>query len=280
MSTLFEAVVFRYVPDQGSGEALNVGVAMRTTDGTYFRVKLLDSWTRITNAFPAAHAPTIRATFSRVRDALERLSSPHPLLPFPSSFAEDLRRLVPSSDGFIQWSSPLEGETSDPEATFARLMERYVNLHLQERPDRRSRSDDEVRATFEVALERRAKLKTKLTPRTLVAKGLKHFEVEVQHAWKNGRWNCLQPVSFDLLNARDITQKAAQVAGSVNIVAPSKQDAHMILFVALPPASRPDALEAAEEAIEGFRQVVAQEADVYLESQTDSLLDRIENDLH
>jgi len=279
MSNLFEAVVFRYVPDEGAAESLNVGLAMRTEGGNFFRVRLADSWKRITDAFPTAHGPTIRSTFAHVRDALDRLESEALVMPGMTTLADELRRLVPSPDGYLKWSETIEGVTNDPDETFKRLMFRYVEQHLQKKPERISRSDDDVKAAFEVAIEKRVRLRTRLTPKKLVAKDLKHFEMQVDHSWKNGRWNCVQPISLDMVNAHDITQKAAQIAGSVQIVVPSEQDAFMVLLVGLPPTLRSDAFEAAQEAIAGVRRLVQNEAEVVLEADCESLLDRIEADL-
>ncbi len=279
MTSLFEAVVFRFVPDEGSGEALNVGLALRTEAGEFFKAELADkAWKRISDAFPDTHAATIRTSFMRVRNALEKLDGKR-CIPGITNLDKELRQIVPSPDGFLKWSETIEGETEDANATFRRLMYRYVEQNLQDKPERVSRKDEDVRATFEQALAKRTKLRTRVVPRKLVAKDLKGFEVEVQHAWKNGRWNCVQPVSLDMVNVRDINSKAAQVVGSVQLVSPSEQDAHMILLVGIPPSGRKEAHDAAQEAIEGVRRHVKSEAEVYLEEDAEKLLDQIEADL-
>lgn len=278
MTTLFEAVVFRFVPDEGAGESLNVGLAMRTESG-FFRVKLLESWKRITDAFPMAHGPTLRATFIKVRDSLNALDTGVALVPGVSDLGVELKRLVPSPDGYLKWSETIEGETDDPPATFDRLLYRYVEQNLRAKPERVSRTDEDVKDTFSRALAKRAKLKTKLFPKQLVAKGKTQWRVEVEHAWKNGVWNCVQPVSLDLIDPNQITAKAAEVAAKVRVVTPSALGAHVVLYVGLPPQSRPEALSAAQEAIDGVRQLVDNEAEVVLEEESEQLLDRIERDV-
>jgi hypothetical protein len=43
----------------------------------------------------------------------------------------------------------------------------------------------------------------------------KDDEIDFQHAWKNGAWHCLEPVSFDLLRADSIREKAHKVLGEL-----------------------------------------------------------------
>jgi hypothetical protein len=167
----------------------------------------------------------------------------------------------------------------DPSATFERLLHRYVEQNLRAKPERVSRTDEDVKDTFSRALAKRAKLKTKLFPKELVAKGKTQWRVEVEHAWKNGVWNCVQPVSLDLIDPNQITAKAAEVAAKVRVVTPSALGAHVVLYVGLPPQSRPEALSAAQEAIDGVRQLVDNEAEVVLEEESEQLLDRIERDV-
>lgn len=277
MTTVFEAAVLRFAPDEGSGEALNVGLAMRTRDGGV-RVELAESWRRVTDAFPEAHAPTIRATFARVKSALEKFDR-EAVLPGYTCLDAELRRLVPSPDGFMKWSEPIEGETDDAAGTFRRLMHRYVEQNQHPKPQRVSRRDEDVKATFDRALEKRTKLKAHVQPRTLVSSEVPNYAVTVQHAWKNGRWNCVQPVSLDLLNVREIHSKAAGVVGGLQFVTPSTQDAHMVLLVGVPPHDRPAEREAAEQVVQSMRQKMVAEADVYFEEDSERLLDRIEADV-
>lgn len=274
----FEAVILRFVPDEAAGEALNVGVALRCPARGFFRVELADVWRRISDAFPEVHAPTIRSGFVRVRDALMKLDGAA-LLPGVATFEAELRAVVPSPDGFLKCSAPVHGETDDPDKTLQRLLARYVEQSIEGRRRRLTRKDEDVRAAFDRALTKRSAVQKAVFPTKLVASGLKEYELDVQVAWQNGLRNCVHPVSLDLLDVHDINNKAMQLAGRVQIVAPSTQDAHMVLLIAVPPVERGEARDAARLAIEGVKKVVQTEAEVYLEDESEQLLDRIERDV-
>ena len=197
----------------------------------------------------------------------------------PTTLEKELRRLVPSPDGAVKWSGTIEGVTADPEMTFGRLMSRYLSHHDNERAARSSRSDEDVEQKFLLALADKGNLQLQLQPRTLKALKRKHFEVEVAHCWKNGKWNCVQPLSFDLLQPRDIQNKAATWIGNVKVISPSEQGAKLVLFVGLPPVERAEAREAAIDAIAALRDEVSDDTEVLEEDQAETLAARVQADL-
>jgi hypothetical protein len=274
-STPFEAVLLRYVPDEGTGEQLNVGVAMRTLDGHFFDVALVDSWTRITAAFPATHAPTVRAAFLRLARGLrDRFDEEH----FPlTSLSQEVAALV-SCDGAVRCSPVLEGTTTDAAATFRRLMARHVEAQQKPKAPRVSRTDEEVKKVLLAVFDRHGSLTAKLQPRTLKSP-MHKFEMNFEHCWKNGKWNCVHAVSLDLADAHEIQEKANGWIGRTRVMEPSRQDAQLVLFVGLPPADRADARDAAVDAVAALGEQVTGEAILYLEEQADELATRVEKDL-
>jgi len=59
-------------------------------------------------------------------------------------------------------------------------------------------------------------------PKTIVSKS-KDDEIEFQHAWKNHEWHCIEPVSFDLLEADSIKDKAHRWLGQISSVQDSAE---------------------------------------------------------
>jgi hypothetical protein len=56
------------------------------------------------------------------------------------------------------------------------------------------------------------KLADRLQPKTIASP---FDRVEFDHAWKNGKWHCFQPLSFDLANEETIREKARRWAGQM-----------------------------------------------------------------
>jgi hypothetical protein len=273
----FEAVILRFAPDLGSGEALNVGVAMRTPDGSFFDLRCLSGLTRITGAFPEAHGPTVRMVFRQL-DAAFRKTFSEGLLPL-TSLSDELRRVAPDPDGGLQWSEPIAGVTSNARQTFEALYQRYVDRHTKDLGARVSRSDAEVEDRFVEALRCRG-IAQRLSPYVLRSPAHRTFLHEFRHCWQNGQWSCVEPLSLDLLEPRTIQEKASVWIGNVRILSPSSQNARVVFFVGLPPDSRAEAHEAAEDAVAALAEQTRDEAAIYREDQADDLAARVQAELH
>lgn len=59
-------------------------------------------------------------------------------------------------------------------------------------------------------------------------------EIEFKHAWKNGVWHCLAPVSFDLASADSIREKAHKWLGQLTSVSKTREDFKLYFLVGEP----------------------------------------------
>ena len=59
-------------------------------------------------------------------------------------------------------------------------------------------------------------------------------QVEFKHAWKNGVWHCLAPVSFDLASADSIREKAHKWLGQLTSVSKATEDFKLYFLVGEP----------------------------------------------
>jgi hypothetical protein len=73
------------------------------------------------------------------------------------------------------------------------------------------------------------------------------------HAWKNGLWHCLEPLSFDLASAEGIKEKAHKLLGRMLSVKDSGEDFKLYLLLGEP---RDEALRPAyEKALKNLRKL-------------------------
>lgn len=84
-------------------------------------------------------------------------------------------------------------------------------MRYDEKPESAGRSDDEVWRHFKRNLEER-RLLQHFQPKRIA---VKDDEVEFQYSWKNGKWNCLEPISFDLAAPDSIKDKAHKWLGQI-----------------------------------------------------------------
>jgi hypothetical protein len=67
-----------------------------------------------------------------------------------------------------------------------------------------------------------------LQPKKIVAPSI---EYEFQYTWKNACWHALEPISFDLVDAQHMSEKAARWVGRMTGLqeAPEKLELHVLL---------------------------------------------------
>ncbi len=83
---------------------------------------------------------------------------------------------------------------------------------------------------FKRDLEQRRLLRN-LEPKTI---SVQDDEVRFEHAWKNGVWHCVEPVSFDMAAAETIKDKAHKLLGQITSVNGTAENFRLYMLVARP----------------------------------------------
>ena len=220
----FQFAVLRYVHDAFTGEFLNVGIAFYCQDPAFFKVRLLQKYRRITNAFPEADGEFYRRYIASLQskfDALaEKVTSKQSTFEpwLPDRVEELLVQVLPPDDSSIQFSEAQGGMSKDLEATFEDIYRRLIEAHLpHEESD--SRNEAEVWNVFREPLRKQNVIRL-LMPHVIHTK---KRDFEFDHAWKNGHWSALQPLSFDLVQPKSIGNKALQYFGANVVLHESKE---------------------------------------------------------
>ena len=198
--------VLRYMHDTTSTEFVNVGVVLYAPEARYLSALCRTTYGRLSKVFPGVNAEHFKSLMhyieARLGEQGVRVVTELPLTT-PSNVLEFAHAILPRDDSSLQWSPAGSGRTDDPAATLEKLFERMVSRY-DERPATPVRNDDDVWRHFKRNLEERQVLKH-FQPKTIA---VQDDEIEFQHAWKNGVWNCLEPLSFDLAAADSIRDKA------------------------------------------------------------------------
>ncbi len=224
--------VLRYMHDTTSSEFVNVGVVLYAPEARYLSALCRTTYGRLSKVFPGVNAEHFKSLMHYIEARLEeqgvRVATELPLTT-PSNVLEFAHAIVPRDDSSLQWSPAGSGRTDDPAATLERLFERMVSRY-DERPATPVRNDDDVWRHFKRNLEERQVLKHFQPKRIAV----QDDEIEFQHAWKNGVWNCLEPLSFDLAAADSIRDKAHRWLGQLASVREASDQFKVYLLVGAP----------------------------------------------
>ena len=220
----FQFAVLRYVHDAFTSEFLNVGIAFFCKVPAFFKVRLLQKYRRITNAFPEADGEFYRRYIASLQskfDALaEKVNSKQSAFEpwLPDRVEELLTKVLPPDDSSIQFSEAQGGMTKDLEATFEDVYKRLIEAHLPHE-ESESRNEAEVWNVFREPLRKQNVIRL-FVPHVI---HIKKLVFEFEHAWKNGHWSALQPLSFDLVQPKSIRNKAFQYFGTNVVLNDSKE---------------------------------------------------------
>jgi hypothetical protein len=269
----YSYVTLRYFHDAMTGEFLNVGLLLFAPAEKLLRVKTRRTMSRVREVFPDLDRPAFTGAMRSVEHSVARLT--RELFDAPL-FSKDLdvesiaRRVLPSDDSSLQWSSRGTGITSNIDQTFDRLFSRLVTRY-DARDDHR-KSDDEVWRPVRQMLEQRH-LAAKLQEKTIVGDV---DQISFKHAWKNGQWHVIEPISLDLADAEGIKQKARRWRGHLSAVAEGSEPFRP-LFVVGAPADE-DLKPAYDNAVAILRTSPFQ-PEVFEEDEIENLVDKIEEEV-
>ena len=225
--------VLRYRHDPLAGEMLNVGVLLHVPASRFLKCAMRTTYGRLSGLYPDFDGAALTADLKRAETALNRLASSEADSLFTTGMTAGVfaRRVLDDPAGSYVWGETGSGLTRDPEHELSLLYERFIGQFDEKHTARRSDAD-----VWRPARDRLAErqIERLFEPKVIRAE---RDEVEFQHAWKNGLWHCLQPLSFDLTDASGIKEKAARWVGHMFGLAKS-EEAFRPYFLVGKPAQR------------------------------------------
>mgnify|MGYP006276171185 FL=1 len=233
MKTAYSFAVLRYVHDILTGEFVNVGVVLYAPEVKYLGGLCNTRYGRLSRLFGDIDGEYFRGLMRHIEarfDELgDRLRNDLPLYEPPAHVMEIARDVLPPDDSSLQWSEPGGGRTEDPGKTLEQLFDRLVGRY-ESRAARASRNDEDVWRTFKKEFETRRVL-NHLHPKRIEAPD---YDYEFEHAWKNRGWHLLEPISFDLLEADSILEKANRWLGRAISLQDSPEEFRLHLLLGEP----------------------------------------------
>ncbi|MEX2263942.1 MAG: DUF3037 domain-containing protein [Bryobacteraceae bacterium] len=212
MRTPYSFSILRYIHDPVTQEFVNIGVAVYSHEARFLRAICTTHYARITQLFTRIDGNRFRQLTRYIQEQVNAVGETLPgELPFEPGRAIEqlLARVLPPDDSSVQFSSPAGvGLSSDLDKTLAELFDRYVERYAA-RPGDTRRDNEDVWRVFREPLEKRH-VTPHLSPKRIVAPS---YDYEFQRAWKNEIWHVYEPVSFDMVDAGSILDKANRWVG-------------------------------------------------------------------
>lgn len=270
-SIKYSYTVLRYVHDTMTGEFVNVGVALHAPDAGYLSAICRTTYRRVSAAFPGLKGEHFRAVMRHVQGRFEQMGERLPTEARASgsqSLLDIARGVLPADDSSFQWGPVGVGLATDPAQKLEALFNRMVMRYDEQAPSRVRRTDDDVWRNFKRDLEQRRLLRY-FEPKTI---SVQDDEVRFEHAWKNGVWHCVEPISFDMAAAETIKDKAHKLLGQITSVNGTLDNFRLYMLVARPDD---DALMPAFESAMSILQKMPCDKEIVQEDEHAALADRL-----
>jgi len=272
-----EALILQYVHDVRSRERLNFGILLVCPQKRFVSFRGLERFGRIKAAFPAVNTTSLKDFCRGLHKLIAAQKNDQLCIDWEQErgAVAMFRKLIVPSDSAIEASDVLKGVTASPEQTLQWLYSEYVP---QEPIKTRPREDGDVWTDFAKKLHsKNANILGKFITRRIEAT---HYEHTFKYVYKNGVYNIIQPLSFDLSEPDGIREKAVSWAGKINALELNKStDSRLMLLIGdhsgegnLYNKAHYDGVSILKQAIEGTGSVVA-------EGNTDAAIDKISTDL-
>lgn len=266
-------MILRYRHDPVAGEQINVGVILHAARSGFLGAVVRRGSGRISKLFPSVDGATLRRDLTNIERAFRKLAKQNvsgDMLgnPDASTFAY---RVLDRDDSSLVWGELGSGVTTDPATTLDDLHARFVTRY--DEPQAARRSDADVWKPFrDLLMERRIEdiFQTKLIAGA-------HDAVEFEHAWKNGKWHCFQPLSFDLTTAEGIQEKAARWVGHM-VGLKQAEEQFQPYFIVGEPSDK--ALAPAYDRAIGFIRAAPLSPKIVSEKELDVLADELADKIH
>ena len=140
-----------------------------------------------------------------------------------------LARILPEDASALQFHLVGGGLSRDFDESLHSLYSRHV-ARYSDRGHSESRSDEDVWKAFKGAFEAH-NLTVALIPKKITTLD---YEYEFSRAWRNGLWNLIEPVSFDLADSSTILDKANGWLGRATTLHGSSEQHSIHLLLGAP----------------------------------------------
>lgn len=248
---LYQFAVLRYVHDPVTEEFLNIGVVVYSPEARYLKALINHNYGRLSDAFQRVNG----AFYRKLTQNLEnRLNQTYEKLNQSQWIDKPLERLemllgqiLPPDDSSLRFSGFGGGLSADLDGALVALYQRLVT-HYIEKPEGSSRDDNQIWQFYRDEFAKR-NIIAHLSPVTIATPT---FELEFSHAWKNERWHPVEPISFDLMQARSIVDKTSRWIGQVRSLAQSPALGKIYMLLGAP--SNPALQASYQRAIERIQQ--------------------------
>jgi len=229
----YQYQIIRYVHDHFTGEYVNVGVVVYSSENQFLASKTTKKFQRVTHMFPTANGRWIVRLLSNFDQQVKTLSSRlTEMFPVSDSLQQVTNGLIKPDNNAIQLTAVRSAIDVDLQAALDDLYLAQVEKYSVNKTDKNSLLDEDVwkikyKTFFEkYGIDKRLKVHEVRVPRDVLS---------FDKSWKNDIWHAYEPLSFVLKEKDSIKDKVYKWAGKLQGLQQSNEKLHLTLLTSISP---------------------------------------------
>jgi len=230
----YQYQIVRYVHDQFTGEFANLGVIVYAPTSKFLQCKMVNRYARLSNFFGEVNGTFLLSSIRQVEQGIKSIQKDLDKMIEFTKAGVDLAAittiLLPKDDSALQLGDTQYALDIDPERALLDLFERLVEKY----------NSDEKTESHTDGYAWKAVYKTYFDKVGVTPKLKKHSvatdkdNIDFEKAWKNGVWNCYQPLSFDLRSDDSIKSKVYKWSGIIKALQTAEEELHVVFLTTRP----------------------------------------------
>lgn len=241
----YQYQILRYFHDQFTGEFVNIGLVLYFNNYKILISDFTNKYSRISQFFNEINGNYLLSTLKDLKNQFKSI-----LLDENIKFQtveEITSYILPKDNSSLSFSEVYSGVDILPididlkehfQNIFEDLFERLVNKYLQDKSE--IKNDSYVWKNIYKNYFEKLGLSDKLDNHSVKTK---RDEIVFEKAWKNGVWNCYQPISFTLKNSEYIKNKVYKWSGIIQELKTSDENISLCFLSSLPKNEHPELIE-------------------------------------
>jgi len=231
----YQYQVLRYIHDQFTGEFGNLGIILYAPEAKFLCCKVTSRYARLSDFFGDINGQFLINSIRHLETAINKIGTnideylkEHSLEGSPLTAIT--ASILPKDDSALQLTNTFFGLDIDSEIAIESLYERIIERYYSE--------DQSTPHTDAYAWSKYYKkyfddygITKQLKKHSIVTE---KDSIDFDKAWKNGVWNCYQPLSLDLKSEDAIKNKVYKWSGIIKALETSKEEIHLYFLTTTP----------------------------------------------
>jgi hypothetical protein len=225
----YQYQIVRYAPDKVSGEFVNVGVIVYLPETKQLASKFIGRLTRISQFFGEVEGKCLINILRHFQKEIKINAK------LESGFLTDLQydslekitgAILPKDDSALYCTPMMYGLDLSIESALNYLYEKLVNKYNRE--NKQEYKDDTAvwRDLYKQHFDAK-QITDSLKPHVVKTQ---HDSIMFDRVWKNGMWNCFQPISFAQKRIEAVKTKVYRWSGIITELASSNEKIHIFFL--------------------------------------------------